>query len=105
MTSPFPLCLKLCVFSRFSAPTERDPVKCVTLTSSVLEETTPAAFLQGDRVAVATAASVVACRKLTLGAVIQGLCDCAKASLSSCSPDPDLWKAPPPPDPSPVPGA
>lgn len=52
----------------FSAPAERDPVKCVTLTSPVLEETTPAAFLQGDRVAVATAASEVVCRDPAHGA-------------------------------------
>lgn len=54
------------VLGRFSDTTERDLVKCVTLTSSILKETTPAAFLQGDRVAVATAASEaseVACQK------------------------------------------
>lgn len=93
------------VLSQFSDQTERGPVKCVTLTSSLLEETTPAAFLQGDREAVATAASEVVCWELALGAVITALCKRAQTSLPSCSPGPDLWKAPPPPDPSPLPGA
>ncbi len=104
-TTTFPLCLIPHVLCWFSDPTERDPVKYVTLTSSVQEETTPAAFLQGDREAVATVASEVVSWELVHCAVIPGLCKRAQASLPSCSPGPDLWKAPPPPDLSPVPGA
>ncbi|XP_062276790.1 leucine-rich repeat and IQ domain-containing protein 1 [Scomber scombrus] len=68
---------------RFSDPTERDPVKCVTLTSSVLEETTPAAFLQGDYEAVAMAATAMMCRELALGAVILGLRTPSSGSIPS----------------------
>ncbi|XP_053175450.1 leucine-rich repeat and IQ domain-containing protein 1 [Scomber japonicus] len=68
---------------RFSDPTEKNPVKCVTLTSSVLEETTPAAFLQGDYEAVAMAATAMMCRELALGAVILGLRTPSSGSIPS----------------------
>ncbi|XP_008289922.1 leucine-rich repeat and IQ domain-containing protein 1 [Stegastes partitus] len=62
-------------------------------------------FDEDDHEASATVATEAVCRELTCSAVILGPCKQAKAKLPSCSPGPDLCKAPPPPDPSPVPGA